>query len=102
MSETALRLDKWLWFARFFKTRALAHRYCLEGQLRVNGALVEKPHHAVRVDDVLTFPLGRRVRVVRVAALGTRRGPAPEARLLYEDLAPDLAAPATETSGGGG
>ena len=102
MSETALRLDKWLWFARFFKTRALANRYCLEARLRVNGTPVDKPHYPVRVGDVLTFPLGRRVRVVRVLALGTRRGPAPEARLLYDDLAPDLAAPATETSGGGG
>lgn len=84
----SLRLDKWLWQARFCKSRALASRLCAAGRVRVSGNLVSKAHFAVRVGDVLTFPLGPHIRVVRIAALGTRRGPASEARTLYEDLAP--------------
>jgi ribosome-associated heat shock protein Hsp15 len=56
--------------------------------VRVSGTLIQKAHHAVKVGDVLTFPQGHSIRVVRIAALGARRGPANEARLLYEDLAP--------------
>ncbi len=88
MNEPSLRLDKWLWFARFFKTRTLATRVTASGKVRLNGDVVSKPHQAVRVGDVLTFPMGRDIRVVRIEALGQRRGPAPEARTLYEDLAP--------------
>ena len=83
------RLDKWLWQARFFKTRALAAKLVSGGHVRVNGEKVAKPAHGVAPGDVLTFPQARRVRVVRIAALGTRRGPAPEARALYDDLAPE-------------
>ncbi len=83
-----LRADKWLWFARFFKSRTLAAELCKAGKLRVSGVKVAKANHGVRVGDVLTFPQGRTIRVVRVLALGTRRGPATEARQLYEDLQP--------------
>ena len=83
-----LRIDKWLWQARFFKTRSLAARVVGEGAVRLNGERVEKPAQAVAPGDVLTFPQGRVVRVVEVAALGTRRGPAEEARTLYEDRTP--------------
>ena len=88
MSEPSLRLDKWLWYARFFKTRSLASEVCNAGQLRVGGGIVSKAHQKVRVGDVLTFPQGRHIRVVKVLALATRRGPAPEAQALYEDLNP--------------
>jgi ribosome-associated heat shock protein Hsp15 len=84
----SLRVDKWLWQARFCKSRALASKLCAAGRVRVGGTLIQKAHHAVRVGDVLTFPQGHAIRVVRIAALGVRRGPASEARLLYEDLAP--------------
>lgn len=87
MSETQ-RLDKWLWFARFFKTRSLATRACASARLRVNTVPTSKAHHAVRIGDVLTFPAGPYIRVVRILALGERRGPASEARRLYEDLDP--------------
>jgi ribosome-associated heat shock protein Hsp15 len=90
----AMRLDKWLWFARFFKTRSLATDICTQGKVRVDGAVVTKAHYAVRPGQVLTFVQGRHVRVVRVLAPGTRRGPASEAQTLYEDLAP----PAPETA----
>ena len=83
-----IRLDKWLWHARFAKSRAIAARLATEGAMRLNGARVAKPSAAVKPGDVLTFALGRHVRVVRVRAPGRRRGPAPEARELYDDLAP--------------
>jgi ribosome-associated heat shock protein Hsp15 len=85
-----LRLDKWLWYARFFKTRGLAAKLCNGAQVRCSGALVTKAHHAVRPGDVLTFPQGRHIRVIRIKALGARRGPAPEAQALYEDLSPPV------------
>lgn len=84
----AVRLDKWLWYARFFKTRTLATSLCRAGKIRVNKAVVDKPHMSLRPGDVLTFPMGRSVRVVRMVAAGTRRGPAVEAQGLYEDLTP--------------
>jgi len=91
MSDTpapSLRLDKWLWHARFARTRSLAAKLVSEARFRINGNPTEKAHHAVRPGDVLTFPLGPHIRVIKVLALGARRGPAPEARLLYEDLDP--------------
>ncbi|SFT67837.1 RNA-binding S4 domain-containing protein [Sedimentitalea nanhaiensis] len=95
-----LRLDKWLWQARFFKTRTLAAKQVSGGQMRVNGDRVAKPAFGVSIDDVLTFVQGRQVRVIRIAALGTRRGPASEAQGLYEDLSPsERAAPAPERVG---
>jgi ribosome-associated heat shock protein Hsp15 len=87
------RLDKWLWHARFLKTRSLAQRFCEETRIRIGGVVVSKPDHRVRPGDVLTFVQGRHVRVIRVLALAESRGPASEARLLYEDLSPP--APAT-------
>jgi ribosome-associated heat shock protein Hsp15 len=84
-----IRLEKWLWQARFFKTRALATKLCASGRVRVNGAVVRKAHYAIRAGLVLTFPQARKIRVVRVLALGDRRGPAPEASALYEVLIDD-------------
>jgi len=92
------RLDKWLWWARFFKTRGLAAKTVSAARVRVNGAKVSKPATAVRMGDVLTFVQGRSVRVVRIVALPARRGPAPEARLLYDDLSPP--SPASTTRAG--
>jgi len=84
----AQRLDKWLWFARFCKHRPLAAELAEGGRLRVNGRPVAKASATVRPGDVLTFPLGRYIRVVRVLGLAERRGPAEAAQRLYEDLAP--------------
>ncbi|MCB1368620.1 MAG: RNA-binding S4 domain-containing protein [Rhodobacteraceae bacterium] len=89
MSEQSkIRLDKWLWQARFFKTRSLAARIVSGGQVRVNAARVAKPAALVGPGDTLTFAKGQVIRVVRIVAIGTRRGPAPEAAALYEDLTP--------------
>ena len=80
------RLDKWLWFARVVKTRALAAKLVTAGHVRLNGARAAGPDKPVRPGDVLTIALERQVRVLRVVAPGERRGPYQEARLLYEDL----------------
>ncbi len=87
MSDT-IRIDKWLWYARFFKTRSLAAKTVQVRKVRINGAVATKASVDVRPDDVLTFPQGREIRVVRVSACGARRGPASEAATLYEDLSP--------------
>ncbi|MFO1060830.1 MAG: RNA-binding S4 domain-containing protein [Dongiaceae bacterium] len=87
-AQDGLRLDKWLWFARFCKSRSQASQLCAGGRLRLDGQLVRKAHQLVRPGAVLTFPLGPHIRVVRVLALGVRRGPPAEARALYEDLEP--------------
>ena len=86
--DTALRLDKWLWYARFFKTRAMATRAIAGGRFRLNGEVMSKPHRAAIIGQTLTFAQADTIRVIRIVALGTRRGPASEAMLLYEDLAP--------------
>lgn len=88
MSEATLRLDKWLWFARFCKSRTQASALCVAGRVRVNGATVHKAHHPLRPGDVLTFAKGYEIRMIRVLALGARRGPATEAQTLYEEAEP--------------
>ncbi len=86
--QPALRLDKWLWHARFFKTRALSAEMVVSGKVRVNTVRVRKPATPVRIGDGLTIVQDRDIRTVRVTGLGERRGPATEARMLYDDLAP--------------
>ena len=86
--RSRLRIDKWLWHARITKTRSLAARVVEGRHVRVNGQRIDDPAKTVKPDDVLTIALETGVRVLRVVALGDRRGPASEARLLYEDLAP--------------
>lgn len=87
MRET-IRLDKWLWQARFFKTRTLAAKQVTGGHVRVNANKVDKAATKVGAGDTLTFPQGNQIRVVEIAACGTRRGPAPEAQALYLDKTP--------------
>jgi ribosome-associated heat shock protein Hsp15 len=81
-----IRIDKWLWHARFYKTRPLAQAAATSGRLRLNGNRVEKSSATVKPGDVLTLGRGREVLAVKICAIGERRGPAPEARLLYEIL----------------
>ena len=90
MTEAAatIRLDKWLWQARFFKSRSIAAGVVSAGKVRVDGTPVSKPARAVGPGHVLTFPQEREVRVVRILACGTQRGPATEAQALYDDLSP--------------
>ncbi len=77
------RIDKWLWCARFLKSRSLAADLVEEGHVRVNGRRMDGPDKPVRVGDVLTIALERRVIVARVLSLAARRGPASEAQQLY-------------------
>jgi len=90
------RLDKWLWFARVVKTRALAAKLVTAGHVRLNGVRAAGPDKPVRPGDVLTIALERQVRVLRVVAPGERRGPYQEARLLYEDLTAPADSPAVD------
>ncbi len=83
-----LRLDKWLWYARFFKTRTLASGVVDTGSVRINGTPTSKRSVTITAGDVLTFPKDDHIRVIRIEACGIRRGPAPEAQALYTDLAP--------------
>ena len=82
-----VRIDKWLWAARFFKSRTLAAAACQGGKVDVNGDAV-KPSRSVRAGDLLRVTLPRIRRIVRVTALAERRGSAAEASALYEDLTP--------------
>ena len=85
MSE-GLRIDKWLWHARFCRTRTIAQAKAAAGHIRVNGRRVEKTSAVLRVGDIVTLPALGTVIVVKVIALGLRRGPPAEARTLYEVL----------------
>ena len=82
------RLDRWLWCARFAKSRSLGARLCTSERILLGNAPVLKAHHAVRVGDRLTLRLGRFERRIEVLALAQRRGPASEARTLYSETAP--------------
>jgi ribosome-associated heat shock protein Hsp15 len=99
VAET-LRLDKFLWFARIVKTRALAQALAEGGRLRLAGRIVDRAHAPVRVGDVLSFAVRGDVRVLRVEALPVRRGPPAEARALYTDLG-EASAQALTSEGGG-
>ena len=82
----ALRLDKWLWFARLAKSRGAAQDLCESRRLRIDGRVIERASALVRAGSVLSFPRGDEVVVVRVEGLADRRGPYEEARHLYTDL----------------
>ena len=90
-SPATLRLDKWLWFARLARTRSLAARLCSEGRVSIGGRDGAKPHQPVRVGDVVVVELPHQRRRLIVRALGERRGPAAEAKLLYEEPTPPVA-----------
>jgi ribosome-associated heat shock protein Hsp15 len=95
MSEQSLRIDKWLFYARIVKSRSLAAKLVQSGRVRINGAKIDQASRHVGESDVLTITLDRVVRVLKVAAVGDRRGPFEEARLLYEDMSPQ---PSTDRS----
>ena len=87
MAEGAtIRLDRFLWFARFAKTRSAAQVIASDGHLRITGRPATSKHAPVRVGDILTFLRGVHVQVIRIETLPHRRGPAPEARACYTDL----------------
>ncbi|WGI21128.1 RNA-binding S4 domain-containing protein [Amylibacter sp. IMCC11727] len=85
-----IRIDKWLWFARFFKSRGLSAKMIAAGHCRINSVKIAKGSVAVGAGDVITFPKEDDVRVIEVVAIGERRGPAVEAQTLYVDLSPPV------------
>lgn len=89
--EGRQRIDKWLFFARVVKSRSLAAKVVQAGRVRLNRDKIDLPSQQIKPGDVLTITLERRVIVYRVLDPGTRRGPAEEARTLYEDLTPPAA-----------
>jgi ribosome-associated heat shock protein Hsp15 len=89
------RLDKWLWCARFMRARSDCAALVAAGSIRINRQATDKAHARLRVGDVLTVPVHHSVRVVRVVSLAARRGPAVEARLLYEEISETVSGPCT-------
>ena len=87
-TDALMRLDKWLWHARFFKSRSGASTYTAAGNVRVNGTRQTRSSARIRAGDTLTFALHGHVRVIEIIALSARRGPAVEARTLYHDHEP--------------
>ena len=87
-NDKRIRVDKWLWQARFFKTRSLAAKAVYGGQVRLNSRKIYKPATNIASQDIFTFTQQNRVRVIKVLSIGVRRGPASEAQTLYEDLSP--------------
>ena len=85
-----IRLDTWLWYARFYKSRSLSSKAILSGKLRVNSNKIIKPASKVKINDVLTINHINKVRIIQVQSLGSRRGPASEAQKLYNDLSGDV------------
>jgi ribosome-associated heat shock protein Hsp15 len=90
-APTAMRLDKWLWAARFYKTRALAVDEINLGRVRVGGVPV-KPARDVKVGDVLNLRIGQMTREVEVKGLSSQRGPAPQAQALYAETPASITA----------
>jgi ribosome-associated heat shock protein Hsp15 len=81
-----VRIDRYLHCIRLVKSRTLAQAVVDEGHVRIDGRRVEKPSEEVRVGSMIALPLHGRIRVLRVLSLPERRGPAPEARLCYEEI----------------
>ena len=82
------RLDQWLFHARFFKTRTLASTLCRKGKIRVDSVITRKAAASITPGQVLTFPKAGQIKIIKILSLSKRRGPATEARALYEDLTP--------------
>tara|TARA_B100000401_G_C52239628_1_gene454454 strand:+ start:149 stop:532 length:384 start_codon:yes stop_codon:yes gene_type:complete len=85
-----IRLDTWLWYARFYKSRSLSSKAILSGKLRVNSDKIIKPASKVKINDVLTINHVNMVRIIQVQSLGFRRGPASEAQQLYNELSGEV------------
>lgn len=90
MTETGekQRIDKWLFFARVVKSRSLAAKLAASGRVRVNRDKIDHASYGVKPGDVLTITMERRILIYKIVLTGERRGPAPEAQLLYEDISP--------------
>jgi len=88
VAEGRQRIDKWLFFSRAVKSRSLAAKLVVSGRVRINRDKAAQASDLVKPGDVLTITLDRRIFVWKVLGAGVRRGPAEEARTLYEDMSP--------------
>jgi ribosome-associated heat shock protein Hsp15 len=86
MAEPSMRIDLFLWYVRLAKTRSSAQDLACDGRVRIDGRPIDRSAAPVRVGNILTFSHHGRVRVLRIEALPTRRGPAPEAQGCYQEL----------------
>lgn len=84
-----MRIDKFLWFVRLTKTRALAAQLAEAGHIRIDGRRIDRAHAIVKPGETVTLMLHERLRIIRIEALPLRRGPAAEARACYQDLPVD-------------
>ncbi len=82
------RIDKWLFFTRVVKSRSLSAKLAAGGRVRVNRDKIDQASYGIKIGDVVTVTLDRRILIYKVRELGERRGSFPEAQLLYEDLTP--------------
>ncbi len=89
-----MRLDLFLWYVRLAKTRSSAQDLACDGRLRIDGRPIDRSAAPVRIGNILTFAHHGRIRVLRVEALPTRRGPAPEAQGCYQELIANVSHPA--------
>lgn len=81
-----IRLDTWLWYARFYKSRSLSSKAISSGKIRINSNKITKPAAKVKTHDVLTLNYVNEIRLIQVQSIGSRRGPASEAQSLYIEL----------------
>lgn len=97
LGSNGQRIDLWLWYARFAKTRTLSQALITRGKVRINRERISKPSMSIKVGDMVTLTLGPRIRIIRVEAIGSRRGPATEAAELYSDHSPVYVSPDAAT-----
>ncbi|TPK77187.1 RNA-binding S4 domain-containing protein [Mesorhizobium sp. B2-3-3] len=88
VAEGRQRIDKWLFFSRVVKSRSLAAKLVVAGRVRINRDKAAQASDLVKPGDVLTITLDQRIFIWKVLGAGVRRGPADEARTLYEDMSP--------------
>ena len=90
MNNDSIRLDLYLFFVRFFKSRHLASKFVSNGKLRIGGAIVRKPHKRVSINNILTMENHDKIKIIKVLKLPIRRGPFLEVKDCYEDQTPHL------------
>ena len=86
----SLRIDKWLWYGRFFKSRSIASRFIAKRRVRLNSRRINKSSQLLKIGDILTFSIGAKLLIIKVVGLGSRRGPNKEANMLYLDITPTV------------
>lgn len=87
-SNLSQRIDKWLWHARFYKTRSIAQKQVATGKIRVDREKISSPSRKVSAGNVLTITRDRDIKIIEILGVADKRGPYSEAQLLYNDMSP--------------